>query len=65
MQNIVNYLCPFFGYDGKPIVNGRVYFVKPDTSAQTFEELSGLDAADFVTVKDKDGTALANPLSLD
>ena len=65
MQNVANYLCPFFGLDGKPIVSGRVYFLKPNTSAQTFESLTELDSADFVTIKDKDGIALENPLSLD
>lgn len=65
MQNAVNYLCPFFGRDGKPIVNGRVYFVDVDTDAQTFADISGLDFADFIHIYDADGTELENPLPLD
>lgn len=64
MQNVANYLCPFFGIDGNPIVNGRVYFLKPDTSAQTFQSLTNLDAGDYITIKDKNGTPLENPLPL-
>ena len=63
MQNVVNYLCPFFR-NGTPIVNGRVYFVKPDTTAQTFTDIVALEGADFIAIKDKDGTLLENPLSL-
>ena len=63
MQNVVNYRCPFFK-DRKPIVGGRVYFVKPSTTAQTFNSVSGLDYADYIAVKDKNGTLLENPLSL-
>lgn len=63
MQNVVNYLCPFFR-NGNPIVNGRVYFVKPDTTAQTFTDIVALEGADFIAIKDKNGTLLENPLSL-
>ena len=63
MQNVVNYLTPFL-LAGKPIVNGRVYFVKEETAALTFSQLSGLDSADFVTVYDRGGHPLENPLSL-
>ena len=65
MQNVVNLHSPFIGLDGNPIVNGRVYFLKPDTSAQTFESLTSLDAGDYIVIKDRNGTALANPLPLD
>lgn len=64
MQNVVNLHCPFLLY-GTPIVDGRVYFVKVDTAAQTFDQLAGLDDAFFINVYDKDGNDLANPLSLD
>ena len=64
MQNVVNLHAPFL-YNGEPIVNGRVYFVKDDTSALTFDQVLGLDNAFFVPVYDKDGTVLENPLSLD
>lgn len=64
MQNVVNLHTPFL-YNGEPIVNGRVYFVKDDTSALTFDQVLGLDNAFFVPVYDKDGTVLENPLSLD
>ena len=63
MQNVVNYICPFFR-NGSPIVNGRVYFVKPDTTAQTFSDVVNLDSADFIAIKDKNGTLLENPLPL-
>lgn len=64
MQNVVNLLCPFFK-DRNPIINGRVYFLQPDTSAQNFYEISNLDAADYVTIRSADGTLLENPLPLD
>ncbi len=38
MQNVVNLHAPFL-YNGEPIVNGRVYFVKDDTSALTFDQV--------------------------
>ena len=63
MQNVVNYLCPFFR-NGSSIVNGRVYFVKPSTSALTFSDIEGLDGGDYIAIKDKDGTLLENPLLL-
>lgn len=63
MQNVVNYMCPFFR-NGMPIVNGRVYFLKQSTSAQTFSDIEGLDGAYFIPVKDKDGTRIENPLQL-
>lgn len=63
MQNVVNYLCPFFR-NGTPIVNGRVYFVKPDTTAQTFTDIVALEGADFIAIKDKNGTLLENPIPL-
>ena len=64
MQNVVNLHCPFL-FHGEPIVNGRVYFVKEDTAATTYNSVAGLDNAFFVPVYDKDGHALPNPLSLD
>ena len=64
MQNVVNLLCPFFK-DRNPIINGRVYFLQPDTSAQNFYEISNLDAADYVTIRSADGTLLENPMPLD
>ena len=49
MQNIINYLNLSL-YNGKSIVNSRVYFVKKETTALTFSQLSGLDSADFISV---------------
>ena len=64
MQNVVNYRTPFL-FQGKPIVEGRVYFVKDNTSALTFDSVSGIDDAFFVNIYDKDHTPIENPLSLD
>lgn len=62
MQNVVNYRTPFL-LQGAPIVDGRVYFVKENTSALTFN--SALDSAFFINIYDKDGSPLQNPLPLD
>lgn len=61
MQNVCNYLCPFFYEDGRPIIAGRVHFVSPDCSAAP----SSLEDPDYIQVYDADGTLLDNPLSLD
>lgn len=61
MQNVVNFIVPFFGNDGKPIANGRVHFCKVDTSATTF---NGISSPDYINVYDKDGNALPNPMLL-
>lgn len=62
MQNVSNLNCPFFGKDGKPISAGRVHFVKPDTSASDF---NGIAEFDYITIKNKNGATLQNPLPLD
>lgn len=41
-----------------------MYFVKPSTTAQTFNSVASIDYADYIAVKDKDGTLLENPLPL-
>lgn len=64
MQNVVNLHTPFL-VGGNPIVNGRVYFVKVGTDAQTFNQVAGLDNAFFINVYDKDGHNIENPLPLD
>lgn len=62
MQNVVNYIVPFFGNDGKPISAGRVFFCNKNTSARTSGEIQ---PPDLILVKDKDGSPLQNPLPLD
>lgn len=61
MQNIVNYLVPFYNEDGMPVSAGRVHFVKKGTSATKFEDIT---SQDYITIKDKSGTVIENPLPL-
>lgn len=62
MQNVVNYLCPFFLEDGRPNIAGRVHFVSPDCSAAPEE---GTDP-DYIQIYAADGTTLlVNPMPLD
>lgn len=61
MQNVVNYIVPFFGKDGKPLSGGRVHFVKPDCSAAPTDR----EDPDYIAIYDTDGTPLENPLGLD
>lgn len=61
MQNVVNYIVPFFGKDGKPLSGGRVHFVKPDCSAAPTDR----EDPDYIAIFDTDGTPLENPLGLD
>lgn len=61
MQNIVNYLVPFFNEDGKPVSAGRVHFVKKGTSATKFDDIT---SPDYIVIKDRNGTVLENPLKL-
>lgn len=61
MQNVVNYIVPFFGTDGKPISAGRVFFCNKNTSAS---KSSDITPPDLIIVKDKDGAPLQNPLPL-
>lgn len=61
MQNVVNFIVPFFGNDGKPVANGRVHFCKVDTSATTF---NGISSPDYIKIFSKDGAELPNPLHL-
>ena len=62
MQNVVNYLCPFFLEDGRPNIAGRVHFVSPDCSAAPEE---GTDP-DYISIYAADGTTLlVNPMPLD
>ena len=63
MQNVVNLLCPFFR-NRLPIVGGKVYFVKPTTTAQNFTQVAGLDFANYVAIYDKNHVLLENPLPL-
>lgn len=60
MQNVSNYMCPFFLENGLPNVAGRVHFVQPDCSAAP---LDGEDP-DYISIYDADGTELTNPLPL-
>lgn len=60
MQNIVNYQAPFIDLNGKPVSAGRVHFVDSGVSSVP----SGSSSPDYITVYDKDGTELSNPLSL-
>lgn len=53
MQNVVNYIVPFFGKDGKPLSGGRVHFVKPDCSAAPTDR----EDPDYIAIFDTDGTA--------
>lgn len=61
MQNIVNYLSPFFGTDGKPVANGRVHFCRMNTSAVKWDDIGD---PDYIVIKDRDGVQLPNPLPL-
>lgn len=61
MQNIVNYLSPFFGTDGKPVANGRVHFCRMSTSAVKWDDIGD---PDYIVIKDRDGVQLPNPLPL-
>lgn len=61
MQNVVNYIVPFFGKDGKPLSGGRVHFVKPDCSSAPTDR----EDPDYIAIFDTDGTPLENPLGLD
>ena len=60
MQNVSNYMCPFFLEDGLPDIAGRVHFVQPSCSAAPEE---GTDP-DYILIYDKDHTPLENPLPL-
>ena len=60
MQNVCNYMCPFFLEDGLPDIAGRVHFVQPSCSAAPEE---GTDP-DYILIYDKDHTPLQNPLPL-
>ena len=60
MQNVCNYMCPFFLEDGLPDIAGRVHFVQPSCSAAPEE---GTDP-DYILIYDKDHTPLENPLPL-
>lgn len=60
MQNVVNYLAPFFAKDGRPLSGGRVHFVKPDCSAVPTDR----EDPDYIAIFDTDGVALPNPLGL-
>lgn len=60
MQNVVNYLVPFFAKDGSVLSGGRVHFVKPDCSSVP----SGREDPDYIAIFDTTGTAIENPLGL-
>lgn len=61
MQNVVNFMVPFFGRDGKPIAAGRVHFVKTECDALSFTDVQNSDYIDICT---RNGTSIANPATL-